>query len=58
LFYTDALEQPMILTDKNQYLKLARTHNLVPVARRVPADTETPVSTYLKTARGPWPPRR
>jgi anthranilate synthase component 1 len=44
----------MILTDKEQYLTLARAHNLVPVARRVPADTETPVSTYLKTARGPW----
>jgi anthranilate synthase component I len=27
---------------------------LIPVVRRVPADTETPVSTYLKLARGPW----
>ncbi|MHB1345405.1 MAG: anthranilate synthase component I family protein [Thermoleophilia bacterium] len=26
---------------------------LVPVVRRVPADTETPVSTYLKAASGP-----
>ncbi|MHB9149320.1 MAG: anthranilate synthase component I family protein [Thermoleophilia bacterium] len=25
-----------------------------PVVRRVPADTETPVSTYLKVASGPW----
>lgn len=30
------------------------TTRLNPVVRRVPADTETPVSTYLKLAPGPW----
>ena len=44
----------MKVTDKELYLSLADKHTLVPVSRRVPADTETPVSTYLKTARGPW----
>lgn len=32
----------------------AGTSRLIPVVRRVPADTETPVSTYLKLAHGPW----
>ena len=44
----------MMLVDKHSYLRLAADFPLVPVARRVPADTETPVSTYLKAARGPW----
>jgi anthranilate synthase component 1 len=34
--------------------RLARQGNLVPVYREVPADLETPVSAYLKVARGPY----
>lgn len=41
-------------TDREAFAALARRYPLVPVVRRVPADTETPVSTYLKVARGPW----
>jgi anthranilate synthase component 1 len=36
----------------NDFLELARRGNLVPVFREILADTETPVSAYLKTARG------
>ena len=32
----------------------ARHSNLVPVYREVSADLETPVSAYLKVARGPY----
>jgi anthranilate synthase component I len=35
------------------FLALAREGNLVPVYREILADTETPVSAYLKVARGP-----
>jgi len=41
-------------TDRGTFEELARRFPLVPVVRRIPADTETPVSTYLKAARGPW----
>ncbi|MDW7710538.1 MAG: anthranilate synthase component I [Deferrisomatales bacterium] len=41
-------------TDRSTFEELARGYPLVPVVRRVPADTETPVSTYLKAAAGPW----
>ncbi len=44
----------MQVTDRALFTSLAEDHDLVPVSRRVPADTETPVSTYLKTSRGPW----
>ena len=33
---------------------LAKTSNLVPVYREIMADLETPVSAYLKIARGPY----
>ncbi len=36
----------------SDFLELARGGNLVPVYREILADTETPVSAYLKTARG------
>jgi len=39
---------------RSEFDRLAAEYPLVPVVRRVPADTETPVSTYLKAARGPW----
>src|SRR5215813_12516397 len=35
------------------FIALAQTGNLVPVYREILADTETPVSAYLKIARGP-----
>jgi len=41
-------------SDRTEFQQLASEYPLVPVVRRVPADTETPVSTYLKAARGPW----
>ena len=34
--------------------KLKRLGNLVPIYREIVADMETPVSAYLKTARGPY----
>jgi anthranilate synthase component 1 len=34
--------------------RLARRGNLVPVYREITADLETPVSAYLKVARGPY----
>jgi anthranilate synthase component 1 len=37
----------------SDFLELAGRGNLVPVYREILADTETPVSAYLKTARGP-----
>ncbi len=43
-----------MITERAEFEKLCRTHPLVPVVKRIPADTETPVSTYLKAARGPW----
>ena len=36
----------------SDFLELAREDNLVPVYREILADTETPVSAYLKIARG------
>src|SRR6266446_4244622 len=36
----------------SDFLELAREGNLVPVYRDILADTETPVSAYLKIARG------
>src|SRR6185295_10687363 len=37
----------------SDFLELAREGNLVPVYREILADTDTPVSAYLKTSRGP-----
>ena len=38
-----------------QYAELsAQDYNRIPVSREVLADTETPLSAYLKLARGPW----
>src|SRR2546427_6507885 len=36
----------------SDFLELAREGNLIPVYREILADTETPVSAYLKIARG------
>src|SRR5258708_3101133 len=33
-----------------EFLKLARTHTLIPVCRRLVADLETPVSAFLRLA--------
>ncbi|MBU2601005.1 MAG: chorismate-binding protein [Actinobacteria bacterium] len=41
-------------TDRPGFARLARHYPLVPVTRTVSADTETPVSAYLKVAAGPW----
>jgi len=37
-----------------EFRELAKAGNLVPVYREVEADLETPVSAYLKVARGPY----
>ena len=44
----------MNVMERATYDRLSAEFPVVPVARRVPADTETPVSTYLKVAGGPW----
>ena len=36
--------------NRAEFLRLARTHTLVPVARRLTADLETPVSAFLRLA--------
>jgi anthranilate synthase component 1 len=42
---TAAVEPP-----RAEFLKLAKTHSLVPVVRRLTADLETPVSAFLRLA--------
>ncbi len=37
-----------------EFKKLTTEYNLVPVYREITADLETPVSAYLKVARGPY----
>ncbi|HIF12136.1 MAG TPA: anthranilate synthase component I, partial [Dehalococcoidia bacterium] len=37
-----------------QFKSLAATSNTIPVYREISADLETPVSAYLKVARGPY----
>lgn len=37
-----------------EFKKLATEYNLIPVFREITADLETPVSAYLKIARGPY----
>ena len=37
-----------------QFKSLAKTSNTIPVYREISADLETPVSAYLKVARGPY----
>ena len=43
----------MIYPDEKKFLELARQGNLIPVSREILADTETPVSAYLKLAAQP-----
>ena len=38
----------MIFPDERKFLELAREGNLIPISREILADTETPVSAYLK----------
>src|ERR1700722_12187099 len=38
------------LPSAREFLKLSRTHSLVPVYRTVTADLETPVSAFLRVA--------
>ncbi len=40
--------------DLETFRSLAKVANLIPVYREITADLETPVSAYLKTARGPY----
>ena len=40
--------------DLETFRSLAKDANLIPVYREITADLETPVSAYLKTARGPY----
>ncbi len=44
----------MYTPDLETFKSLARNANLIPVYRQVSADTETPVSAFLKIARGPY----
>ncbi|MBI4307108.1 MAG: anthranilate synthase component I, partial [Chloroflexi bacterium] len=44
----------MYTPDFQKFQELAREANLIPVYRTISADLETPVSAYLKTARGPY----
>jgi anthranilate synthase component 1 len=46
----DMIEQ----MDRAHFAELTRNHRMAPVTRTVPTDIETPVSTYLKVAAGPW----
>ncbi|MCH7735573.1 MAG: anthranilate synthase component I [Chloroflexi bacterium] len=44
----------MHIPEKGRFLELAQQYNLIPVFREISADLETPVSAFLKTARGPY----
>lgn len=43
----------MIHPSKEEFLRLARQCNVIPVFREMTADTETPVSLFKKLAKGP-----
>ena len=43
----------MIFPDEKKFLELAEQGNLIPVSREILADTETPVSAYLKLSAQP-----
>jgi anthranilate synthase component 1 len=45
---------PSYTPDLASFKKLATEYNLIPVYREITADLETPVSAYLKIARGPY----
>ena len=45
---------PSYIPDPTTFKTLAADHNLIPVYREISADLETPVSAFLKTARGPY----
>lgn len=44
----------MYVPTLDQFKQLAERYNLIPVYREITADLETPVSAFLKTARGPY----
>ncbi len=46
----DASKRLGIQPTRSEFLKLARTHTLVPVVRHLTADLETPVSAFLRLA--------
>ena len=46
--------QPMYYPTLEQVKAMTRQGNLAPVCRSIHADLETPVSAYLKVARGPY----
>jgi len=43
----------MIFPDEKHFLELAKQGNLIPIGREFPADTETPVSAYIKLSGQP-----
>jgi anthranilate synthase component 1 len=45
---------PAYTPDISQFKELAEDSTLIPVYRQITADLETPVSAYLKVARGPY----
>lgn len=45
---------PAYTPNFEEFKKLTTEYNLIPVYREITADLETPVSAYLKVARGPY----
>lgn len=45
---------PAYTPDINKFKEFAKESTLIPVYREITADLETPVSAYLKVARGPY----
>ena len=44
----------MYYPDKKQFIQLAKKGNLIPVYKEIAADLETPVSSFLKIAKGDY----
>ena len=43
-----------LIPSEKEFLKLAKKGNAIPVYAEVGADLETPVSAFLKVAKGPY----
>jgi len=44
----------MINPDKKDFLRISKKYNLIPIYKEIGADTETPVSAFLKVCSGPY----
>jgi len=51
---TTALEHRGVRPTREQFIELAREHNLIPVYKEIIADVETPVSAMLKLGEAPY----